>query len=155
MTLTRVPPAEAERLMRERGYVYLDVRTPEEFELGHPEHALNVPWQLTDATGQRTPNRRFLEVATRALREQKGVVIGCQSGKRSLAAAEALIKAGVVRMDADGSGAPHLVDQRAGFGGIRDGFGKLTEPGWQGAGLPVAYDAEPGKSYHDLSGVDE
>jgi rhodanese-related sulfurtransferase len=142
MTLTRVSPAEALRLMNEDSYVYLDVRTPEEFELGHPTHALNVPWQLTAASGERASNPRFLEVAQRALRGAKGVVIGCQSGRRSLAAAERLIEAGV---------AP-VVDQRAGFGGVRDAFGKLVEAGWQGAGLPVSYEPEAGKSYRELSG---
>ena len=150
MTVTRVSPAEALRLMQEQGYVYLDVRTPEEFELGHPSHALNVPWQfaqlaqLTTASGERTPNPRFLEVAQRALRGVKGVVIGCQSGRRSLAAAQRLIEAGVLD-------ASLLVDQRAGFGGVRDGFGKLVEAGWQGAGLPVSYEPEVGKSYRELS----
>ena len=150
MTVTRVSPAEALRLMQEQGYVYLDVRTPEEFELGHPSHALNVPWQLaqlaqlTTASGERTPNPRFLEVAQRALRGVNGVVIGCQSGRRSLAAAQRLIEAGVLD-------ASLLVDQRAGFGGVRDGFGKLVEAGWQGAGLPVSYEPEVGKSYRELS----
>ena len=147
MTVTRVSPAEALRLMQEQGYVYLDVRTPEEFELGHPSHALNVPWQLaqlTTASGERTPNPRFMEVAQRALRGVKGVVIGCQSGRRSLAAAQRLIEAGVLD-------ASLLVDQRAGFGGVRDGFGKLVEAGWQGAGLPVSYEPEVGKSYRELS----
>lgn len=150
MTLTRVPPAEALRLMKDEGYVYLDVRTPEEFELGHPSHALNVPLQLTAADGKRTANPQFLEVATRALRGKKGVVIGCQSGKRSLAATEQLLAAGVVT-DTPEAGRIHAVDQRAGFGGVRDGFGKLVEAGWQGAGLPVSYEPEAGKSYRELS----
>jgi rhodanese-related sulfurtransferase len=147
MTVMRVSPAEALRLMQEQGYVYLDVRTPEEFELGHPSHALNVPWQLAQlaaASGERTANPRFLEVAERVLRGVNGAVIGCQSGRRSLAAAERLLEAGVLS-------ASKLVDQRAGFGGVRDGFGKLVEAGWQGAGLPVSYEPEAGKSYRELS----
>jgi len=151
MTVTRVPPAEALRLMREQDYVYLDVRTPEEFELGHPEQALNVPWQLTDANGERAANPRFLQVATRALHGKKGVVIGCQSGRRSLAAAEHLLAAGVVRANAGAADAPHVVDQRAGWGGVRDAFGKLQEAGWQAAGLPVGYTPAPGNSYRELS----
>ena len=55
-----------------------------------------------------------------------------------------LIEAGVLD-------ASLLVDQRAGFGGVRDGFGKLVEAGWQGAGLPVSYEPEVGKSYRELS----
>lgn len=151
MTPTRVPPAEALRLMNDEGYVYLDVRTPEEFELGHPTQALNVPWQLTAASGERTPNPRFLEVAGRALRDKKGVVIGCQSGRRSLAAAQQLIEAGVASIDPSAGGTTHVVDQRAGFGGVRDGFGKLVEAGWQSAGLPVSYEPEAGKTYRELS----
>ena len=150
MTVMRVTPQEALRLMREQGYVYLDVRTPEEFELGHPEHALNVPWQLASESGERTGNPRFLEVAARALRAARGVVLGCQSGRRSLAAAEHLLGAGVVSASAGAANAPHAVDQRAGWGGVRDGFGKLVEAGWQAAGLPVGYEPAPGKSYREL-----
>lgn len=150
MPLTRITPTEAQRLMRERDYVYLDVRTPEEFELGHPEHAFNVPWQLTGSNGERSTNPRFLEVAKRTLLGKKGVVIGCQTGRRSVAAAEHLISAGVVS-PTTGAEAPHVVEQRAGFGGVRDAFGKLVETGWQAAGLPVSYEPAPGKSYRELS----
>jgi rhodanese-related sulfurtransferase len=151
MTLTRVSPIEAQRLMNDEGYVYLDVRTPEEFELGHPTSALNVPWQLVAASGERAPNPQFLAVAQRALSGKKGVVIGCQSGRRSLAAAQRLIEAGVVSSELPTSGAAHVVDQRAGFAGVRDAFGKLVEAGWQGAGLPISYEPEVGTSYRELS----
>jgi len=151
MTLTRVSPAEALRLMNDEGYVYLDVRTPEEFELGHPTSALNVPWQLVAASGERAPNPQFLEVTQRVVRGKKGVVIGCQSGRRSHAAAERLIEAGVVSGELSSGAAVHVVDQRAGFGGIRDAFGKLVEAGWQGAGLPISYEPEAGTSYRELS----
>jgi len=43
-----------------------------------------------------------------------------------------------------------VVDQRAGFHGIRDPFGQLKEPGWRDAGLDVATDAEPSRAYEAL-----
>ena len=54
-------------------------------------------------------------------------MIGCKTGNRSLTAAKKLLAAGFSQ----------IVEQRAGFGGARDAFGRL-EPGWQAAGLPVA-----------------
>ena len=43
-----------------------------------------------------------------------------------------------------------LVDQRAGFQGSRDPFGQVKEAGWQGAGLDVATEAEPDRTYEAL-----
>jgi hypothetical protein len=52
----------------------------------------------------------------------------------------------------EAAGYQHLVDQHAGFGGARDAFGRLAEPGWREAGLPVESGAgAPGQSYADLA----
>ncbi len=42
MPITRLPPDEAKAKLDE-GFTYVDVRTEEEFEEGHPEGAVNVP----------------------------------------------------------------------------------------------------------------
>ena len=41
-TVLRVSPEEAARLIEHEGYVYLDVRTPQEVELGHPLARLGI-----------------------------------------------------------------------------------------------------------------
>src|SRR5689334_20222021 len=57
----RVDPEEALRLVRDEGYVYVDVRSVMEFDEGHPEGAYNVP--LLDAgPGGMAPNPDFVDV---------------------------------------------------------------------------------------------
>jgi rhodanese-related sulfurtransferase len=138
MTLKRISPEEAARLMRE-GYVYLDVRNPDEFALGHPQGAFNVPW-LDPQAATRAPNPRFVEVMQARFPKDQRIVVGCQTGRRSLSAAELLITEGYTQ----------IVEQRAGFAGSKDAFGGVTEKGWQAAGLPVSYQAEPGHDYSSL-----
>jgi len=45
-------------LQKDGGYVYLDVRTPEEFEAGHAPAAVNVPVLIRTAAGERRVMRR-------------------------------------------------------------------------------------------------
>ncbi|MEJ2503207.1 MAG: rhodanese-like domain-containing protein [Gemmatimonadota bacterium] len=56
----------------ERNVVYVDVRTPEEYEAGHVEGAINIPHTEMDA--------RHDELAEYADRE---IVVYCRSGRRS------------------------------------------------------------------------
>ena len=42
MTVKRVSPQEADRLLREAGYVYVDVRSIPEFDAGHPTGAFST-----------------------------------------------------------------------------------------------------------------
>jgi rhodanese-related sulfurtransferase len=130
---------EAHGLIAEQGYVYLDVRTEEEFAQGHPAGAYNVPLMLRTAQGMQE-NPRFLEVVASAFAPDAKLVLGCRSGARSLTAANKLLAAGY----------RNLVEQRAGFGGQRDPFGRVVEPGWQAAGLPCATEPEPGRDYAAL-----
>jgi rhodanese-related sulfurtransferase len=68
-------------------------------------------------------------------------VLGCQVGGRSFRACEILEQVGYT----------NLADQRAGFGGARDFTGRLVEPGWLDAGLPVeAGPGGEGQSYSSL-----
>lgn len=140
MSIKRVSPEEAKALVEDEGYVYLDVRSVPEFEAGHPAGAYNIPLAHMTQGGMR-PNADFLAEVAAAFPVDTKLVLGCKSGGRSLRAAQALSQAGY----------EHLVDQRAGFGGARDGFGQLREPGWQASGLAVATEAEPGRSYAELS----
>ena len=43
MPTRRVSPQEAHVLVRDEGYVYVDVRSSGEYEQGHPQGSYNVP----------------------------------------------------------------------------------------------------------------
>lgn len=139
MSIRRVSPSEAEALLRTENYVYVDVRSVPEFEAGHPAGAYNVPL-LHAGPGGMQPNPDFLRVLSGRFPKDAKLVVGCQAGARSLRAAELLAAEGF----------EHVVDQRAGWGGVRDAFGSVVEAGWQRAGLPTAVEAEPGHSYSAL-----
>jgi rhodanese-related sulfurtransferase len=134
----RVLPAEAAELVKQ-GWIYLDVRSIPEFEQGHPVGAANIP--LMHMTGGRmAPNPDFQRVVEGAYPRDAQLVIGCKSGGRSLQAAALLAAAGYT----------NVVDMRGGFGGERDGMGRVSCAGWVESGLPTATTAEPGKSYAEL-----
>jgi rhodanese-related sulfurtransferase len=125
--------------MCEEAYLYVDVRTVEEFAAGHPAGAYNVPISLPGPGGMRA-NSDFVSVMAAAFGRDQPLVVGCKSGSRSMRAASALIEAGFQR----------VVDQRAGYGGVRDAFGRVTEPGWEAARLPCTTRAEPEREYAAL-----
>ena len=137
MAIRRVSPMEAQELMAQEGYVYVDVRSVPEFDAGHPAGAYNVPIAHLGAVGM-APNPEFVAAMEAHFAKDARLVIGCQSGGRSMQAATLLVRLGF----------QNVVDQRAGFGG---GGG---EPGWRPAGLPVATQAPPERSWDGLkSGV--
>jgi rhodanese-related sulfurtransferase len=139
-TVKRVSPEEAQRMMEDEGYVYLDVRSIPEFEAGHPKGAYNVPL-LHMAAGGMQPNARFLDEVSASFELDAKIIVGCKAGGRSLQAAELMVRAGFTS----------VVDQRAGFDGARDPFGRVSEPGWAHISLPTATTPEPGRSYADLA----
>ena len=141
MTVQRVSPLEADQLMRNDGYVYLDVRSIPEFEAGHPAGAYNVPIMHKTAAGMQ-PNADFMRVVSSVFPTDTKMVLGCRSGNRSLAAARALVQAGFEL----------VVDQRAGLAGARDAFGQLQEEGWEAAGLEMSSEAHPERGYEALLG---
>ena len=126
--------------MRDAGYVYLDVRSVQEFDNGHPNGAFNIPLLHMGSDGM-TPNPRFLTDVEAAFAKDTPILVGCRSGQRSLRAAEALIAAGYET----------VVDVRPGFAGAANAFGRVEEPGWVGSHLPVSRSAQPGRSYADLA----
>lgn len=139
MPIERVDPKRAHELITEAGYVYVDVRTVPEFEGGHPRGAFNVPFAQPGPSGL-VPNPRFLEVMRARFGRGDALVLGCLAGGRSLAAAELLEREGFAR----------VVDQRAGWGGVRDAFGGVVEAGWQREGLPSETEADPSQRYETL-----
>jgi rhodanese-related sulfurtransferase len=139
MDIKRITPQEALELMEDEGYQYVDVRSVPEFEGGHPEGAYNVPLLHRGARGLE-PNPDFLAVMDASFGKDAKLVVGCQVGGRSLRACEQLLRAGFT----------DVVDQLAGYGGAKDAFGGMAEPGWQAAGLPIAIRAEPGRDYDSL-----
>lgn len=138
MDIPRVPPAEAKTLLDEHGYVYVDVRSVPEFEAGHPAGAYNIPLNHQTPAGMQ-PNPKFLAVFEATFPKDAKIVLGCRSGARSLKAAGLLRHAGYTV----------IVDQRCGWAGAPDAFGK-TEPGWHASGLPTSLTAEPGHAWAEL-----
>ncbi len=135
MTIQRVSPQEAQRLVSDEGWTLVDVRSIPEYEAGHPAGAYNVPWAHA-VNGAMQPNPEFLAVMQQRFARDAKLLLACRSGGRSMKAAEALASVGYTQ----------LTDQRAGWDGARDAFGRVQEVGWSGAGLPSASgpDAERG-----------
>jgi rhodanese-related sulfurtransferase len=136
--IKRISPREASEKLAE-GWTYVDVRTIEEFEAGHPAGAVNVPL-MHGGSGGMTPNSDFLAVMQGAFSPDAKIVVGCKAGGRSLRAAQALATAGFT----------NIVDQRAGWEGARGPFGQLTEPGWAPEGLPTSKGRPEGRSWQDM-----
>ena len=138
VNVERVSPREAKALM-DAGYTYVDVRSEQEFDLGHPTGAVNVPF-LRLGSGGLVPNAEFLAVMERAFRRDAKIVVGCRRGDRSLRAAQTLLAAGF----------EHVADQRAGLDGVRSPFGAVLEAGWTAEGLPIERGARPEATYDGI-----
>lgn len=122
------PPEAFDTLRKHPDAVYLDVRTVEEFEAGHPAGARNIPVLLFDpATREPRENADFVAVVERELPRTTKLVVGCQAGGRSQRACELLAQAGWT----------DVTNVHGGFGGARDRLGRVVVPGWRDAGLPV------------------
>ncbi|KAM0950068.1 putative thiosulfate sulfurtransferase [Dioscorea sansibarensis] len=83
---------EAKELLSS-GHLYLDVRTIEEFDKGHVDNAINVPYMFSTPEG-RVKNTEFVEQVSFECKKEDHIVVGCQSGVRSLYATEDLVNAG-------------------------------------------------------------
>ncbi|KAJ7535779.1 hypothetical protein O6H91_12G045600 [Diphasiastrum complanatum] len=73
---------QAARELLNRGFQYLDVRTPKEYAAGHVEGAVNVPYLYIDETGK-TKNLKFIDEVSEHFKKTDEIVVACQSGKRS------------------------------------------------------------------------
>ncbi|KAL8240513.1 hypothetical protein R6Q59_013868 [Mikania micrantha] len=86
---------KANHLLRNGDYRYLDVRTKEEFMKGHVDFddALNIPYMFVTHQG-RVKNENFLEQVLSLCNKGDHLVVGCQSGIRSVYASNILLEAG-------------------------------------------------------------
>lgn len=77
------------------GHRYLDVRTEEEFKRGHVdvENCFNVPYMFFTPQG-RVKNPNFVEQVSAVSGKDEHLVVGCQSGVRSVSATTDLLNAG-------------------------------------------------------------
>jgi rhodanese-related sulfurtransferase len=135
----RVSPAEAHARMKDEAFTYVDVRTEDEFDAGHPEGAVNVPIMLHEAGGM-VPNADFVSVMARTFAKDAPLIVGCKMGGRSARAAQELEAAGFTR----------VLDQCAGWDGTKGTFGEVLTEGWSRAALPSGTGRPAGRSYEDL-----
>lgn len=113
------------------GAYILDVRTDAEFIwVGHPnvENVLNVSYKI-EKKGIFIVNPSFISDVDEVFGSAKDtqIITMCRSGKRSVAAAEALEAAGYT----------NIKNMLTGFeGGDKDQYGYRTISGWKNSGLP-------------------
>lgn len=143
MAVREITPQEAHELLeKEAGCVYIDVRTVREFLAGHPKGAVNIPVAFPDPAQGMVMNEEFVKVVESHFPKERKIIVGCQAGPRSDAAARLL----------QGAGYQDVSSMQGGFGGMRDPFGRVIAPGWSGLGLPVSQDNGEGVSYESLAG---
>jgi rhodanese-related sulfurtransferase len=138
MSDSKISPEEANAKLAE-GWTYVDVRTVEEFDDGHPAGALNVPISFAGRAGMQ-PNPDFVRVMKASFTPDAKIIVGCKAGGRSMRAAQVLAAEGFTQ----------VLDQRAGWDGVRNPFGQVAEPGWSRVGLPSETGRPAGRSWDDL-----
>ncbi|KAK7360213.1 hypothetical protein VNO77_02195 [Canavalia gladiata] len=86
-------------------HVYLDVRTVEEFQRGHvdAERVINIPYMFNTPEG-RVKNPDFLKEVSSACKKEDHLIVGCQSGVRSLYATADLLAEGYKDVNNMGGG---------------------------------------------------
>ena len=142
MAVKEITPNQAHDLLAANSdAVYIDVRTEGEFANGHPQGAVNIPVAFPDPARGMTVNTDFVKVVEANFPREKKIIVGCQAGPRSTAAANMLQQAGY----------QDVSNLLGGFGGMRDATGNVSAPGWASSGLPVSNDNGEGVSYKSLS----
>ena len=142
MPVKEITPKEAyDLLAKEPNCVYIDVRTVREFSAGHPQGAVNIPVAFPDPARGMVVNQDFVSVVEAHFPKDKKIIVGCQAGPRSDAAARVLLDAGY----------QDVASMQGGFGGMRDPFGRVIAPGWSGLGLPVSQENGEGVNYESLA----
>ncbi|KAK9164498.1 hypothetical protein Syun_005400 [Stephania yunnanensis] len=96
---------QAKHLILSDRHRYLDVRTTDEFNAGHVnvDNPLNIPYMFQTPQG-RVKNPQFLEQVSSACTIDDHLVVGCQTGVRSLHASADLLKAGFKHVTNMGGG---------------------------------------------------
>jgi rhodanese-related sulfurtransferase len=142
MSIKEITPNQAHDILTtEPSAVYIDVRTTREFAAGHPQGAVNIPVAFPDPARGMVMNPDFVKVVEGNFPKDKKIIVGCQAGPRSNAAAGLLQQAGY----------QDLSNMVGGFGGMRDPMGNVVAAGWSSLGLPVSQDNAEGVSYESLS----
>jgi len=142
MAIKEIGPQEAYHVLQnDAGCVYIDVRTVSEFVAGHPEGAVNIPVAIHDPAQGMVLNHEFVPVVEAHFPKDKRIIVGCQAGPRSNAAARMLQEAGY----------QDVSNMLGGFGGMRDPRGQVVAPGWSSLGLPVSQENGDGSSYESLA----
>lgn len=141
MAVNEVTPQQAHDVLKaDGGAVYIDVRSEREFANGHPAGAVNIPVAFPDPARGMILNPDFVNVVEKNFSKDKKIIVGCQAGPRSTAAARMLEQAGF----------QDISNMVGGFGGMRDQMGTVIAPGWAASGLPVNSDNGEGISYASL-----
>jgi rhodanese-related sulfurtransferase len=142
MTIKEITPQQAyDVLQNEASSVYIDVRTEREFAAGHPRGAVNIPVAFPDPARGMVMNADFVKVVEGNFPKDKKIIVGCQAGPRSNAAAGLLQQASY----------QDVSNMLGGFGGMRDPMGNVIAPGWSSLDLPVGRDNGEGVSYESLA----
>jgi rhodanese-related sulfurtransferase len=142
MAVKEVTPQQAHDILtKDPSVVYIDVRTEREFANGHPQGAVNIPVAFSDPARGMVVNENFVRVVEANFPREKNIIVGCQAGPRSNAAAGMLQQAGY----------QDVSNMLGGFGGMRDQMGTVIAPGWASSGLPVSQDNGEGVSYASLA----
>jgi rhodanese-related sulfurtransferase len=141
MAIKEVTPQQTHDILSaDASAVYIDVRTEREFANGHPQGAINIPVAFPDPARGMVMNADFVKVVEANFPHDKKIIVGCQAGPRSNAAAGFLQQAGF----------QDISNMIGGFGGMRDPMGTVIAPGWANSGLPVSSDNGDGVSYESL-----
>lgn len=82
--VTVLTAQEAQQKIKSQPVIILDVRTPEEYQMGHVPNAINVPLQ----------NLQVGEKIQAIPNEDSTVLVYCRSGRRSAVAATILTRSG-------------------------------------------------------------
>ncbi|KAK2984506.1 hypothetical protein RJ640_016892 [Escallonia rubra] len=84
----------AKDLIHSGNHRFIDVRTEEEFNKGHAdvENALNIPYMFNTPQG-RVKNPKFMDQILSACGKDDRLVVGCQTGVRSVYATIDLLNA--------------------------------------------------------------
>jgi rhodanese-related sulfurtransferase len=142
MAIKEITPEQAHDILtKDPSVVYIDVRTEREFANGHPLGAVNIPVAFPDPARGMVRNEDFVRIVEANFSHDKQIIVGCQAGPRSNAAAGLLQQAGF----------QDVANMVGGFGGMRDQMGTVIAPGWASSGLPVSQDNGEGVSYASLS----
>ena len=142
MAVKEITPQQAHNaLQSDAAAVYIDVRTEREFATGHPQGAVNIPVAFPDPARGMIMNPDFVKVVEGHFAKDKKIIVGCQAGPRSNAAAGLLQQAGY----------QDVSNMLGGFGGMRDALGKVIAAGWSSLDLPVGDDNGEGVSYESLA----